>query len=61
MGTNFGSVIVISLTMPDNYDNRVLCLQTVLATPTRKLALLFFKQQLKLNKKHLSSHLIFFL
>ncbi|XP_017493106.1 PREDICTED: syntaxin-binding protein 5-like, partial [Rhagoletis zephyria] len=34
VGTNFGSVIVISLTMPDNYDNRVLCLQTVLATPT---------------------------
>ena len=36
VGTSCGAVVVISLTMPDNMDNRVLCLQTVLATPTRK-------------------------
>lgn len=33
VGTSCGSVIVVSLTMPDN-DNRELCLQSVLATPS---------------------------
>ncbi|XP_027194887.1 syntaxin-binding protein tomosyn isoform X3 [Dermatophagoides pteronyssinus] len=34
VGTSCGTVIVITLTMPDSMDNRVLCLQTVLATPS---------------------------
>ncbi|KAH9511947.1 Syntaxin-binding protein 5, variant 4 [Dermatophagoides farinae] len=34
VGTSCGTVVVITLTMPDSMDNRVLCLQTVLATPS---------------------------
>jgi len=35
-GTSLGSVIVISITLPDNIDNRVLQLQEVSATPSGK-------------------------
>lgn len=37
VGTSCGSVVIVSITMPDNMDNRELCLQTVLATPSREL------------------------
>ncbi|KAJ6215817.1 hypothetical protein RDWZM_010317 [Blomia tropicalis] len=63
VGTSCGSVIVIALTMPDNVDNRVLCLQTVLATPTPSIYRLkgsilnigfldSFGQQLSLKPDH---------
>lgn len=34
VGTSCGTVIVLTLTMPDSMDNRELCLQTITATPS---------------------------
>ncbi|CAG2106890.1 unnamed protein product, partial [Medioppia subpectinata] len=34
VGTSLGSILVISLTLPDSTDNRILCLQTVIASPS---------------------------
>ncbi|RWS07834.1 syntaxin-binding protein 5-like isoform X9, partial [Dinothrombium tinctorium] len=33
VGTSLGSVIVITISLPDTIDNRILCLQSVLAVP----------------------------
>lgn len=36
LGTSHGCVLLVCLTMPDNEDNRVLQLQSVIAEPIRK-------------------------
>lgn len=37
VGTNLGSIIVVSITLPETNDNRILCLQSVLAVPSGKI------------------------